>query len=183
MALALADLDLVLHRDEDLEDPILHAHRLDAMLEVGLDLVLVAGVRVDHVPAPSRLPDDVGRGGRAHAMFARKPITPWKIASQNATKAPDEADGEHQDRQVARLREGRPGDLPELGDRLGNEAANSLHVIVTQPFGDVAGAIGLEPTTAGLETGALPIEPPLRFDRRYLASRWRCDVAHGDSTS
>ena len=49
--LALPDLDLVLHRDEDLEDLVLHAHRLDAVLEVGLDLVLVPGVRVDHVPA------------------------------------------------------------------------------------------------------------------------------------
>ena len=49
--LAAADLDLVLHRDQDLEDLVLHAHRLDAVLEVGLDLVLVAGVRVDHVPA------------------------------------------------------------------------------------------------------------------------------------
>src|SRR5262249_36049913 len=30
VALALADLDLILHRDEDLEDLVLHAHRLDA---------------------------------------------------------------------------------------------------------------------------------------------------------
>ena len=51
VALALADLDLVLHRDEDLEDLVLHAHRLDAVLEVGLDLVLVARVGVDDVPA------------------------------------------------------------------------------------------------------------------------------------
>ena len=49
--LALADLDLVLHRDEHLEDLVLHAHRLDAVLEVRLDLVLVAGVGVDDVPA------------------------------------------------------------------------------------------------------------------------------------
>jgi hypothetical protein len=61
MALALADLDLVLHRDEDLEDLVLHAHRLDAVLEVGLDLVLVARVRVDHVPA---LLGGLGRLGR-----------------------------------------------------------------------------------------------------------------------
>src|SRR3954454_9013431 len=49
--LALADLDLVLHRDEHLEDLVLHAHRLDAVLEVRLDLVLVPGVRVDDIPA------------------------------------------------------------------------------------------------------------------------------------
>src|SRR5919112_2943324 len=51
VALTLPDLDLILHRDEHLEDPILHAHRLDAVLEVGLDLVLIARVRVDDVPA------------------------------------------------------------------------------------------------------------------------------------
>src|SRR4051812_41410527 len=51
MALALADLDLVLHRHEDLEDPVVHAHGLDTVLEVGLDLVLVARVGVDDVPA------------------------------------------------------------------------------------------------------------------------------------
>src|SRR5688572_28818424 len=50
LALAVADLDLLLHRDEDLEDLVLHAHRLDAVLEIGLYLVLVARVRVDDVP-------------------------------------------------------------------------------------------------------------------------------------
>src|SRR3954470_11749940 len=50
-ALAAADLYLVLFRHEDLEDLVLHAHRLDAVLEVGLDLLLVARVRVNHVPA------------------------------------------------------------------------------------------------------------------------------------
>src|SRR3954454_21418257 len=49
--LALPDLDLVLHRNEHLEDLVLHAHRLDAVLEVRLDLVLVARVGVDDVPA------------------------------------------------------------------------------------------------------------------------------------
>jgi hypothetical protein len=51
VALALADLDLVLHRNEHLEDLVFHAHRFDPMLQVGLDLVLVARVRVDDVPA------------------------------------------------------------------------------------------------------------------------------------
>jgi hypothetical protein len=40
--LALANLDLVLHRHEDLEDLVVHAHRLDAVLEVRLHLVLIA---------------------------------------------------------------------------------------------------------------------------------------------
>src|SRR5215472_3597614 len=49
-ALAVLDLDLVLHRDEHLEDLVLHVHGLDPLLEVLLDLLLVPGVRVDHVP-------------------------------------------------------------------------------------------------------------------------------------
>src|SRR4029077_18990814 len=39
-----------LHRHQDLEDLVLHAHRLDAVLEVGLHLVLIPGVGMDHVP-------------------------------------------------------------------------------------------------------------------------------------
>src|SRR3954454_7934072 len=66
--LALADLDLVLHRDEDLEDLVLHAHRLDAVLEVRLDLVLVAGVRVDHVPPL------LGRLGRSQLLGHARPV-------------------------------------------------------------------------------------------------------------
>jgi hypothetical protein len=52
---SVADLDLVLRRDDDLEDEVLRVHGLDAVLEVGLDLVLVAGVRVDHVPGAAFL--------------------------------------------------------------------------------------------------------------------------------
>src|SRR5690242_21148655 len=39
--LAGLELDDVLHGDDDLEDPVLHVHRGDAALEVGLHLVLV----------------------------------------------------------------------------------------------------------------------------------------------
>src|SRR5205823_13938258 len=49
-ALAVLDLDLVLHGDEHLQDLVLHVHRLDPLLEVLLDLLLMAGVRVDDVP-------------------------------------------------------------------------------------------------------------------------------------
>src|SRR5436190_8056465 len=88
--LALADLDLVLHRDEDLEDLVLHAHRLDPVLEVGLDLVLIARVRVDHIPALVRaLGLDVGGDRAAHENHVPTiPITPWNTWSQNATKTP-----------------------------------------------------------------------------------------------
>jgi hypothetical protein len=48
--LAVLDLDLLLGGDHHLEDLVLDAHRLDAVLEVGLDLVLIAGVGVNDVP-------------------------------------------------------------------------------------------------------------------------------------
>src|SRR5215207_3634112 len=52
LLLAALDLHDVFHGDHDLEDPLLHVHRGDAALEVGLDLVLVARVGVDDVPVP-----------------------------------------------------------------------------------------------------------------------------------
>src|SRR4029079_286778 len=93
VALALANLDLVFHRDEDLEDLVLHAHRLDAVLEVGLDLVLVTRVRVDQVPAlVGVLRLDVRRDCGAHhhapSVRATRPMTPWNTWSQNATNTP-----------------------------------------------------------------------------------------------
>src|SRR5580658_8400872 len=48
--LAALELDDVLHRDDDLEDPVLHVAGGDDVGEVGADLVLVARVGVDHVP-------------------------------------------------------------------------------------------------------------------------------------
>src|SRR5918999_4780166 len=52
LLLAALDLHDVFHGDDDLEDLLLHVHRGDAALEVGLDLVLVAGIGVDDVPVP-----------------------------------------------------------------------------------------------------------------------------------
>jgi len=49
-ALAVLDLDLVLHWDEHLQDLVLHVHGLNPLLEVLLDLLLVARVGVHHVP-------------------------------------------------------------------------------------------------------------------------------------
>src|SRR6188472_846084 len=49
--LVAPDLDLILFGHEDLVDLVFHAHRLDAVLEIGLDLLLVARVGVDDVPA------------------------------------------------------------------------------------------------------------------------------------
>src|SRR5258708_2810647 len=52
VALAVLDLDLLLGGHEDLEDLVAHVHRVDAVLEVRLHLVLVTRVGVDDVPAP-----------------------------------------------------------------------------------------------------------------------------------
>jgi hypothetical protein len=71
LLLAALDLHDVLHGDVDVEDLVLHLHRLDARLEVRLHLVLVAGVGVDHVPLArpphgieGRWGDALLRGGR-----------------------------------------------------------------------------------------------------------------------
>ena len=48
--LAVPELVDVLHRDLDLEDPVLEVHRGGAGLEVLADLLLVTGLGVDHVP-------------------------------------------------------------------------------------------------------------------------------------
>src|SRR6266496_570464 len=54
LALAVLDLDDVDGRHLDLEDVLLHVQALDAALQVGLHLVLVAGVGVHHVPVAER---------------------------------------------------------------------------------------------------------------------------------
>ena len=48
--LAVPELVDVLHRDLDLEDPVLEVHRGGAGLEVLADLLLVTGLGMDHVP-------------------------------------------------------------------------------------------------------------------------------------
>src|SRR5205814_7294685 len=56
LALAVLDLDLFARRHLDLVDEVLHVEAGDTGLEVGLDLVLVAGVRVHHVPVAGGVP-------------------------------------------------------------------------------------------------------------------------------
>ena len=55
LRLAVLDLGDFFFRDLDLEDEVLHVERLDPVLEVRLDLVLVPGVRVHDVPAARRV--------------------------------------------------------------------------------------------------------------------------------
>src|SRR6202453_2409594 len=52
--LAVLELDDILHRDDHLVDAVLHVHRHGPAVEVGLHLVLIAGVGVDDEP-PTRL--------------------------------------------------------------------------------------------------------------------------------
>ena len=52
--LAVLELDDVLHRDDDLEDPLLHVHRRDAALEVLLHLLLVARLVCTTYQRPGR---------------------------------------------------------------------------------------------------------------------------------
>jgi hypothetical protein len=54
LALAVLDLGDLFGRHLDLEDVLLHVQRLDPGLEVGLDLVLVAGIGVHDVPLAVR---------------------------------------------------------------------------------------------------------------------------------
>ena len=63
----------------------------------------------------------------------------------------DEADGEDQHGQVADLLARRPGDLAEFGPDFIEIAAEAGHVgaFFSRLRRKVAGAIGLEPTTAG----------------------------------
>ena len=49
-AFAFAHLDLLLCRYDHIEDPVLHSHGLDTLLEIMANLILVARVAVDHIP-------------------------------------------------------------------------------------------------------------------------------------
>src|SRR3984957_12344618 len=65
LLLAALDLGHQVGGDLDLEDVVLHVERRDAALEVGLDPVLVAGVRVDDVPVAGlhpHLAHELGEG-------------------------------------------------------------------------------------------------------------------------
>jgi hypothetical protein len=81
LALAVLDLGDLFGRNLDLEDELLHVQVLDPGLEVGLDLVLVAGVGVHDVPLAGRVLQGLaklgggvgrfrlsGRSGRLHGV-------------------------------------------------------------------------------------------------------------------
>src|SRR5205807_5318906 len=63
LLLAALELDHVLDGDDDLEDLVLHVHGADPGVEVGLHLVLVAGIGVHDVPVTRTL------GGRDELLL------------------------------------------------------------------------------------------------------------------
>ena len=74
------ELDDVLHRDDDLEDLVLHVHALDASMEVGRDLLLVAGLRVHDEPL-------AGPGPRVVDRLGSTSSTVTSVTSSTATSA------------------------------------------------------------------------------------------------
>src|SRR6266498_3070687 len=136
--LALASLDLhdVFHGDDDLEDLLLHVHRGDPALEVGLDLVLVSRVGVDHVPVTQAEAGAAGlaRGGvGAHDAPGRFGIHAAHLTedgkdglAEQGVHAEDdrrdEGDGYQHDQGVADHRAPvRPVHLAQLGGHLAAE--------------------------------------------------------------
>ena len=128
MALALADLDLVFHRHEDLEDLVVHAHRFDAMLEVRLDLVLVARVGVDDVPALLGRPNGLASLLRLHVLKSPAADARGNRAEDDIEEGDvqthDEADSQHQHGEVASLLRRRPVHFLQFLKRFYEEAAD-----------------------------------------------------------
>ena len=79
LALAVLDLGDLFGRHLDLEDVVLHVQGLDAALEVGLHLVLVAGVGVHDVP--------VADGCAARGAAPRPGPRPPRLGSASASSA------------------------------------------------------------------------------------------------
>src|SRR5690606_5593968 len=76
---ASLELDHVLHGDVNLEDLVLHVHGLDAGLEVGLDLVLVPRVGVDHVPVAGEVVRAEGPGLLLRLIAGGRPFVRRRV--------------------------------------------------------------------------------------------------------
>src|SRR5919206_496649 len=108
-------LDDLLGRDDDAAEARVLAHRVDAVLEVGLHLVLVPGVGVDHVPAEHRRPLLPQEDVLDHAL-------PDQVVRVQVD-ADDEARDEHDHGALDHLRLVRPLDFLQLAPRLPDEPA------------------------------------------------------------
>ena len=114
--LAVLRLDHLLGRDDDAPEARCLVHRDDPVLEVGLHLVLVPGVGVDHVPVEHRSSPYCPRStSRTNGRRI------WSAAPEEG--ADDRARDQHDDRALDHLCAVRPLDLAELADRLTDEAA------------------------------------------------------------
>src|SRR5437870_4795083 len=131
-ALTVFDLDLFLSGNDHLKDLVLDAHGLDAVLEVGLDLVLVARVRVNHVPLAVLVGSAVAAVRHAHLIdHSEAPALadPEQQTEQLLENVVDTAQKQtHGDRkgnddgsQVDRLALGRPGHLTQLRTDVADE--------------------------------------------------------------
>ena len=90
LLLAVLELDDVFHGDDDLEDALLHVHGGDAALEVGLHLVLVAGVAVDDEPLARPVVGALGRSGLGlDDLRDRSPVRATSASASVTAASPD----------------------------------------------------------------------------------------------
>src|SRR5919198_990851 len=108
--LAVLRLDHLLGGDDDAAEPRRLVHRDDPVFEVGLHLVLVPGVGVDHVPAEHALPEE----DILHESLEDK-------VRAVQVDADDQARNEDHDDALDQLLLARPLDLLELTPGLRDE--------------------------------------------------------------
>jgi hypothetical protein len=109
--LAVLGLDDLLGRDDDAAEARLLRHRVDPVLEVRLDLVFVAGVGVDRVPAE-------------HCFLSEKDVLDEPaedLVRREQVDAGHETGDQHDGRALDQLLLAGPVDLLQLGPRLADE--------------------------------------------------------------
>src|SRR5438105_5860678 len=199
-ALTVFDLDLFLSGNDHLKDLVLDAHGLDAVLEVGLDLVLVARVRVNHVPLAVLVGSAVAAVRHAHLIdHSEAPALadPEQQTEELLENVVDTAqkqthgdrEGNDDGRQVDRLALRRPGHLAQLRPYVSDEIERITPAASTasacQRHGrtrrsGAAGHVRAARTVARAQrrtpTGLLTIQPrarPVRATLRILRLRHR----------
>src|SRR5438874_3936064 len=163
--LAVLRLDHLLGRHDDAAEPLRLVHGDDPVLEIGLHLVLVPGVRVDDDPLEhSRLPQQ---------HFLDESLK--DLIGSPQVGADDDAGDEHDDRALDHLLLPRPFDLAQLAPGLRQEMAparlrrmdwlghGSRHLRLARSARARRGGIRLRPALPALVT---------RLSRHYLVSRW-----------
>src|SRR3989338_3282822 len=147
--LFLAGLDLgdLLHRDQHLADLLLQVELLGAGLERGLHAVLVAGLRVDHVPA-------LDRGLHVHRSILDR------ITENTRSHTPTNAETINI---VASTTMVEPVNSSRVGQGTFRISSRPSHkntcsfFFISSFFYKITGAAGIEPAVPVLETGGLPL--------------------------